>query len=98
MYLLYLGVTHRVAPLSILERVHFSDEEKKEALLKLKEEKSILEDAGRISHQLAVQKAGQEYTQYKEVQRVSERLNSIKELDEDIKRLKRKDTDTGKKE
>ena len=60
-------------------------------------EKSILEDAGRISHQLAVQKAGQEYTQYKEVQRVSERLNSIKELDEDIKRLKRKDTDTGKK-
>lgn len=60
-------------------------------------EKSILEDAGRISHQLAVQKAGQEYMQYKEVQRASERLNSIKELDEDIKRLKRKDTDTGKK-
>lgn len=44
MYLLYVGVTHRVAPLSMLERVHFSDEEKKEALLKLKEEKSILED------------------------------------------------------
>ena len=44
MYLLYVGVTHRVAPLSILERVHFSDEEKKEALLKLKAEKSILED------------------------------------------------------
>lgn len=44
MYLLYVGVTHRVAPLSVLERVHFSDEEKKEALLKLKKEKSILED------------------------------------------------------
>lgn len=44
MYLLYVGVTHRVAPLSFLERVHFSDEEKKEALLKLKAEKSILED------------------------------------------------------
>lgn len=44
MYLLYVGVTHRVAPLSILERVHFSDEQKKEALLKLKAEKSILED------------------------------------------------------
>ena len=28
MYLLYVGVTHRVAPLSVLERVHFSDEEK----------------------------------------------------------------------
>lgn len=55
-------------------------------------EKNILEDAGRISHQLAVQKAGQEYTQYKEVQRASERLNSIKELDEDVKRLKGKNT------
>ena len=60
-------------------------------------EKSILEDAGHISHQLAVQKAGQEYTQYKEVQRAVERLNSIKELDEDIKRLKGKKTDTGRK-
>ena len=44
MYLLYVGVTHRVAPLSILERVHFSDEEKIAALKKLKAEKSILED------------------------------------------------------
>lgn len=60
-------------------------------------EKSILEDAGHISHQLAVQKAGQEYTQYKEVQRAIERLNSIKELDEDVKRLKGKKTDTGRK-
>lgn len=60
-------------------------------------ERSILEDAGHISHQLAVQKAGQEYTQYKEVQRAVERLNSIKELDEDIKRLKGKKTDTGRK-
>lgn len=60
-------------------------------------EKSILEDAGHISHQLAVQKAGQEYTQYKEVQRAVERLNSIKELDEDIKWLKGKKTDTGRK-
>ena len=53
-------------------------------------EKSILEDAGRISHQLAVQKAEHEYTQYKEVQRALEHLNSIKELDEDLKRLKGK--------
>lgn len=44
MYLLYVGVTHRVAPLSVLERVHFSDEEKIVALKKLKAEKSILED------------------------------------------------------
>ena len=37
MYLLYVGVTHRVAPLSFLERVHFSDEEKKEVKDKAKE-------------------------------------------------------------
>lgn len=51
-------------------------------------EKSILEDGGRISHQLAVQKAGQEYNKYKEVQQALEHLNSIKELDEDIKKIK----------
>lgn len=60
-------------------------------------EKSVLEDAGRISHQLAVQKAGQEYTQYKEVQRAAEHLNSIKELDEDVKRLKGKKKGNGRK-
>lgn len=60
-------------------------------------EKSVLEDAGRISHQLAVQKAGQEYTQYKEVQRAVEHLNSIKELDEDVKRLKGKNKGSSKK-
>lgn len=53
-------------------------------------EKSVLEDAGCISHQLAMQKASQEYDKYKQIQRASERLNSIKELDEDLKRLKRK--------
>lgn len=60
-------------------------------------EKSVLEDAGRISHQLAVQKAGQEYTQYKEVQRAAEHLNSIKELDEDVRRLKGKNKGSSKK-
>lgn len=60
-------------------------------------EKNVLEDAGRISHQLAVQKAGQEYTQYKEIQRAIEHLNSIKELDEDVKRLKGKKKGNGRK-
>lgn len=53
-------------------------------------EKNILEDAGHISHQLAVSKAGKKYTKYKEIQRSMEHLNSIKELDDDIKRLKGK--------
>lgn len=55
-------------------------------------EKTILECAGSVSHELAVKKAEQEYNRYKEVQKQMERLNSIKELDKDIKSL------SGKKE
>lgn len=50
-------------------------------------EKTILECAGSISHQLAVKKVSQEYEQYKEVQKRLERLDSIKELDSDIKKI-----------
>ena len=53
-------------------------------------EKTILECAGRISHELAVKKGTEEYSKYKEVQKRLERLSSIKELDEDIKKLKSK--------
>ena len=49
--------------------------------------KSILEDAGRISHQIALQKADEEYSKYKHMLRVAEHLESIKELNEDLKRL-----------
>ncbi len=49
--------------------------------------KSILEDAGRISHQMALQKADDEYAKYKHILRVEEHLESIKELNEDLKRL-----------
>ena len=49
--------------------------------------KSILEDAGRISHQMALQKADEEYAKYKPLLRVAEHLESIKELNEDLKRL-----------
>ena len=40
-----------------------------------------------MSHELTVKKAEQEYSRYKETQRYMERLNSIKELDKDIKKL-----------
>lgn len=50
-------------------------------------EKTILECAGSISHELAVKKVSQEYIQYKETQKKLEHLNSIKVLDEDIKKL-----------
>jgi hypothetical protein len=49
--------------------------------------KSILEDAGRISHQMALQKADEEYSKYKHILRVTEHLESIKELNEDLKHL-----------
>lgn len=53
-------------------------------------EKTILECAGTIFHELAVKKVGQEYAQYKEAQKRLEHLNSIKELDEDIKKIAHK--------
>lgn len=50
-------------------------------------EKSILEHAGKISHKLAVSKATKEYETYKQKERAIEHLNSIKQLDQDIKRI-----------
>lgn len=44
MHLLYVGLTHRETPLAVLEKAHFSDEEKLEALHRLSQEKSVLED------------------------------------------------------
>lgn len=49
--------------------------------------KSILADAGRISHQMAMEKAESEYSKYKNAQRQIEHIESIKELEADIKRL-----------
>ena len=57
-------------------------------------EKNILEHAGKISHKVAVDKATKEYVAYKEEQRQIEHFDSIKELDQDLKRVvprKRKD-------
>ena len=50
-------------------------------------EKNILEHAGTISHKLAVSKATKEYVAYKEQQRQIEHLDSIKQLDQDLKRI-----------
>ena len=50
-------------------------------------EKSILEHAGKISHEMAVAKATEEYIAYKEQQRQIERFESIKQLDQDLKRI-----------
>jgi hypothetical protein len=50
-------------------------------------EKNILDYAGKISHQLAIKKVSEEYDKYKDAQKKLEHLNSIKELDDDIKRI-----------
>lgn len=52
-------------------------------------ERTILEHAGKVSHALAVQRADEEYTRYREKERDAERLASIQELDRDLKALKR---------
>lgn len=49
--------------------------------------KNILTTKGEISMELAKQKAKTEYKAYKEKQKQIERYNSIKELDEDIKKI-----------
>lgn len=49
---------------------------------------NILETAGRIRHELAVAKAEKEYTLFKEEQQRIAQLESIKELDRDLRRLK----------
>lgn len=50
-------------------------------------DKAVLMDAGRISHDLAVKKVEGEYTQYKEHQKAIEKENSIKALIDDAKKL-----------
>ena len=61
-------------------------------------EKSILEHAGSISHELAVEKATKEYTAYKERQRQIEHLDSIRQLDQDLKHIAaRKNNNTKKR-
>ena len=50
-------------------------------------EKSILEHAGTISHKLAVEKATKEFIAYKKQQRQIEHFESIKQLDQDLKRI-----------
>ena len=51
-------------------------------------EYTILDHAGKITHELAVHKAEEQYALYREHEREAERLESIRELDRDLKALK----------
>ena len=48
----------------------------------------LLTHAGKISHEMAIAKSGLEYKKFKDEQKKIEKIQSLKELEEDIKRLK----------
>ncbi len=52
--------------------------------------RELLTHAGKISHQMALEKSGEEYEKYKLSQKAIEQEQSLKELEEDIKKLKPK--------
>ena len=45
--------------------------------------------AGQISHDMAVQKSGEEYAKFKAEQKKAEKEQSLKEIERDIKKLKK---------
>ncbi len=49
--------------------------------------RELLTHAGKISHQMALKKSEEEYEKYKEQQKAIEKEASLKELEEDIKKL-----------
>ena len=56
--------------------------------------RELLTHAGKISHQMALEKSGEEYEKYKAQQKTIEKEESLKEIEEDIKHLKEKNQST----
>ena len=52
--------------------------------------KELLIHAGKISHQMAIEKSSEEFEKYKETQKQIEKETSIKELEEDLRELSKK--------
>ncbi|MCL2726792.1 MAG: cell filamentation protein Fic, partial [Bacteroidales bacterium] len=50
----------------------------------------LLTHAGSISHQMALERSGQEYSKYQLEYRKMEKEQSLKEIEDDIKRLENK--------
>ena len=61
--------------------------EKLESILKLNG-REILIHAGKISHEQALEKSGDEYLKFKTTQKNIEKEASLKEIEDDIKKLK----------
>lgn len=62
--------------------------ERLDVILKMNE-RELLTHAGKISHQMALEKSGEEYEKFKQQQKAIEKEASLKELEEDIKKLKK---------
>ncbi|HBG41245.1 MAG TPA: cell filamentation protein Fic [Porphyromonadaceae bacterium] len=62
--------------------------ERLDAILQLNG-RELLTHAGKISHQMALEKSGKEYEKFKKQQKVIEKEASLKELEENIKNLKK---------
>ena len=50
--------------------------------------RELLSHAGKISHQMAIEKSNLEYDKFKEVEKTKEIEQSLKEIENDIKKLK----------
>ena len=50
--------------------------------------RELLTHAGKISHEMAISKSELEFKKFKDEQKKIEKIQSLKELEEDIKRLK----------
>ena len=50
--------------------------------------REILNNAGQISHEMALKRSGEEFEKYQHVQKILEKEKNLKELEEDIKKLK----------
>jgi hypothetical protein len=49
--------------------------------------RDLLTHAGKISHEEALEKSSEEYAKYKVVQKIIEKEQNLKEIEDDIKRL-----------
>jgi len=49
--------------------------------------RELLTHAGKVSHDMALQKSGQEFEKYKQTKKQLEKAQSLKEIEEDIKKL-----------
>jgi hypothetical protein len=51
--------------------------------------RELLTHAGKISHQMALDKSDEEYKKFKESERTKQIEQSLKEIEDDIKKLKK---------